>query len=275
MAVYGSERNVTPLNIGGALAVAGWALVALAVLVVFFGSWFIVGVGEVGVTFNRITGQTASHQQGLHFKIPLLVGVTKFDVKTQRIDIKAISASKDLQEVTFELAINFHLQYDKVDNLYMRVGHDYTAKIINPAVEETIKSAAAKFPVERIIVDRHLLREEMMQTLQSRLIGYDIVTEAVNILDIDFTREFNAVVEQKQIEEQKIKTAEYQRRQAEELKQKTILEAEAEARKQQLLRESVSEKVISLKWIEKWDGKLPQIISGKEGVMLMLPANEK
>jgi len=249
-------------------------LLAIGILILFFGSWFVVGVGEVGVTFNRITGNTASHQQGLHFKLPLFVGVTKFDVKTQRIDIKAIGASKDLQEVTFELAINFHLIYDKVDNLYERVGHDYVAKIINPAVEETIKSAAAKFQVERIIVDRHLLREEMMETLKTRLASYDIVAEAVNLIDIDFTREFNAVVEQKQIEEQKIKTAEYQRRQAEELKQKTILEAEAEARKQQLLRESVSEKVISLKWIEKWDGKLPQIISGKDGMMLMLPKPE-
>jgi regulator of protease activity HflC (stomatin/prohibitin superfamily) len=268
-------KNVTPGDSGKFFTIALQIALAILVIVLFFGSWFVVNVGEVGVTFNRITGVTASHQQGLHFKIPILVSFTKFDVKTQKIDIKAISASKDLQEVTFELAINFHLQYDRVDQLYMRVGQDYVNKVINPAVEETIKSAAAKFPVERIIVDRHLLREEMMDTLKTRLANYDIVTEAVNIIDIDFTQEFNAVVEQKQIEEQKIKTAEYQRRQAEELKQKSILEAEAEARKQQLLRESVSEKVISLKWIEKWDGKLPQIITGKDGVMMMLPASKE
>lgn len=76
-------------------------------------------------------------------------------------------------------------------------------------------------------------------------------------IHIFFDAEFNRVVEEKQIEEQKIKTAEYKKRQAEQNKLTAILEAEGEARKQELLRQSVIQQTIELKWIEKWDGKLP------------------
>jgi regulator of protease activity HflC (stomatin/prohibitin superfamily) len=251
-------------------------VVVLLGLIVFFGSWFVVDVGTVGVKFNTVSGKTASYQQGFHFKLPLLENITKFDVKTQRLDEKAVGASKDLQEVTFELALNYRLVYDKVNELYVKVGRDYQQKVIIPAVNEIVKASASKFPVEQIIVNREVLKTMIEETLTKKLETYDIVVENVNIMDIDFTPEFNKVVEAKQIEEQKIKTAEYQKRQAEELKQKTIFEAEGEARKQQLLRESVSEKVISLKWIEKWDGKLPQIIAGDKGGMLLnIPAKGK
>lgn len=250
----------------------GWvvgSIIGVAVLIVVFGSWFLVPVGTVGVKFNGVSGKTSSCQQGLHFKVPLLESVVKFDVKTQRMDEKAVGASKDLQEVTFELALNYHLDYAKVNELYVKVGRDYQQKVIFPAINEIVKATASKFPVEQIIVNREVLKSDIEKALSAKLNIYDIIVENVNLVDIDFTPEFNKVVEQKQIEEQKIKTAQYVRMQAEEQKKTTILQAEAEAQKQNLLRAAVSEKVISLKWIEKWDGKLPQIIAGDKGGMLL------
>ena len=46
--------------------------------------------------------------------------------------------------------------------------------------------------------------------------------------------------------------------------------AEAEAESQRLLRLATSKEVVSLKWIEKWDGKLPEIMSGKDGAALLI-----
>ena len=59
--------------------------------------------------------------------------------------------------------------------------------------------------------------------------------------------------------------------QAEEEKKRVILLAEAEAQKQKLLRDSSNQTVINLKWIEKWDGHLPQyMLSDKNNTMIML-----
>ena len=126
-------------------------------------------------------------------------------------------------------------------------------------------------PVENIIVERENLRAAIEENLRKKIEEYNIIIENVNIVDIQFTTEFNRVVEEKQIEEQKVKKIQYQRMQAEEEKKRVILLAEAEAQKQKLLRDSSNQTVINLKWIEKWDGHLPKYMLGdKSNSMIML-----
>ena len=255
-------------NNGIVLAIVAAILLAIGAII---NPVYIIGAGEVGVTFNRLTGVTASHSQGTHLAIPLVQSVDKFDVRTQRLDITAASASKDLQKVDIELALNTHLDYTKVNDLYTRVGKDYIQKIIEPAVNECVKAAAAKFPVEEIIVKREELKTAVEQSLKIKLAEYNIILENCNLINIKFDPEFEKVVEAKQIEEQKIKTAQYCRMQAEEKKKQTILEGEGEARRQELLKQSVSEKGIAMSWIDKWDGKLPEMMLGNGANLLITP----
>ena len=246
----------------------GYVLLGLFAFMLTCGSYFTVDAGEVGVTFNSISGNTQSYSQGLHFKTPFVTSVTSFDVKTQREDIKAASASKDLQKVDVHVVLNYHLQYDKVDKLYVRVGSDYVKKVIIPAAKELVKASTAKFEVENIIVKRDDVRKLIEERLISRLAEYDIVVESVDLIDINFDDKFNQVVEEKQMEQQKVMTAEYVRQQAEANKKTTILDAEAEATKQRLLSQSVTRDVIALKWIEKWDGKLSQVSGGSSQFLI-------
>lgn len=254
------------------------AVTAVVILIVVLVAWpfFTVGPGEVGVTFNNLNGQTKSHSQGLHFRMPFLFRVYKFDVKTRRVDLVADSATKDLQHVSVHVVLNFHLEQDKVNQLFETVGADYREKVIDPAVNESVKAAVSQFPVEDIIVKRGDLKHMIEEQLKTRLNQYHILVESVNLVDIRFTDEFNRVVEQKQVEEQKIKTAEYQKKQAEQYKQKTILEAEAEAEKQRLMRHNVTADIVSLEWIKKWNGQLPTTVMGdKGGAMIMMPQEKK
>jgi len=243
-------------------------------LVIGCGSCFTVGAGVVGVTFNSITGSTASYSQGTYLKLPLVVDVVKFDVKTQRENIKADSASKDLQKVLVSVVVNYHLDYKKVNDLYVKVGKDYVEKVIHPAVNESVKASVAQFPVEEIIVKREDVKALIEKSLAERLKEYNIILESVNLVNISFDAEFNRVVEEKQIEEQKIKTAEYKKRQAEQNKAATILEAEGEARKQELLRATISKDTVMMKWIDKWDGKLPTYMMGEKS-MMMIPNQQQ
>lgn len=237
-----------------------------------YGSFFYVPVGYVGVRINILTGQTQSHSAGTYLKLPLIHNVVNYDVKTQRQEFKANSASKDLQAVDASIVVNFRPDYSKVNDIHTEIGRDYQWKVIEPAVQEAAKAAISKLPVEMVVVERENLRASIEERLSEKLAGYNIIVENVNMTHIDFTAEFNRVVEEKQIEEQKVKKAEYQRLQAEEEKKRQILLAEAEAKKQQLLKESTNKEVIGLKWIEKWDGKLPVYMMGDgQNVMLALP----
>lgn len=246
-------------------------VVLIVVIFVAFSSFFIVEVGYVGVRINILSGKTQTFAQGTYAKIPFVHKVVNYDVKTQKQEVEADSASKDLQTVKARIVVNFRPVYEKVNDIHTKIGKDYFAKVIYPAIQEVSKTAISKLPVENIIVERENLRATIEENLRKKIEEYNIIIENVNIVDIQFTAEFNRVVEEKQIEEQKVKKIQYQRMQAEEEKKRVILLAEAEAQKQKLLRDSSNQTVINLKWIEKWDGRLPQyMLSDKSGVMLML-----
>src|SRR3989339_567376 len=188
---------------------AGLGFIVIIALVMFFGCWYTVDVGEVGVVFNEISGKTRTTPQGAHLKAPMIEHVYHFDVKTQRLDIKAEGMSKDLQLVVVDVVLNYHLENNKVNELFTRVGVDYAAKVIVPATAEVVKSAVANFPVENIVMERQKLRDQ--------------------------------------------------------------IEAEGEARKQELMKTSVTKDIVSLEWIKKWDGKLPQTMLGDKTMMMINP----
>lgn len=251
-------------------------LIFLGLAGLALGSFFNVPVGYVGVQINILNGNTKSFQKGTYPKIPIVHQVALYDVKTQRQEFKANSASKDLQTVHASIVVNFRPEYTKVNDIHANIGSDYQWKVIDPAVQEAAKAAISKLPVEMVVVERENLRASIETRLAEKLAAYNIIIENVNITNIDFSNEFNRVVEEKQIEEQKVKKAEYQRLQAEEEKKRQILLAEAEAQKQQLLKQSTSKEVIGLKWIEKWDGRLPTYMMGDgQNVIMALPDSKK
>ena len=245
------------------------AIVAIVAVIIFFGCFYVIGVGQVGVIFNQATGRTKSVQSGFSLKIPIVEQLNVFDIRTQRIDIVEDCASKDLQIVKMKTVINYHLDYTKVNEIFTKVGRDYTEKVIIPITNEIAKSLVSQYTVENIIVKRAELKDAIETALREKLKEYFIVIESVNLVNVDFTTEFNRVVEAKQIEEQKIKTAEYKKMQAAQNKEAVILEAEGESRRQELIRATVNPQIVSLEWIKKWDGKLPVTMLGDKTVMMV------
>ena len=234
--------------------------VVLAVVIFAFSVIYVVNPGEVGVEVLFGTVQRFS-ENGMHLKNPF-AEVLVFDVKTQRVQQNSDGASQDLQQVKIVSVVNYRLDASKIPELYTRVGYDYLNKVVYPSIQESTKAATALYKVEDVIVKRHEVKQRILDTLKTKLENYFIIIEDVHIQDINFSPEFNKVVEEKQIEEQKIKTAEYRRQQAEQEKERIILEAQAEGEKQRLLRVNTSREVVDLKWIEKWNGTLPQTMMG-------------
>jgi regulator of protease activity HflC (stomatin/prohibitin superfamily) len=234
---------------------------------VIFSFFYIVSPGEVGV--EVLFGKVQKYSEaGLRVKAPRASVIT-FDIKTHRENFKAEGMSKDMQLVVIESAVNFRIDFTRISDLYTKVGRDYITKVVEPAIHQAIKASSARFNVEEITVNRDKLKLYIEDELTTKLSNYYVVLQDVNLVDIDFSPEFNKILEEKQIEQQKIKTAEYRKQQAEQAKQQVILEAQAEGEKQRLLRLNTSREVIELKWIEKWDGKLPQVSgSGNSGMLV-------
>jgi regulator of protease activity HflC (stomatin/prohibitin superfamily) len=246
----------------------------------------VVDAGTRGVvkTFGEVTGV---FDEGLHFRAPFVTEVVPVDVKTRRLTSESSAASRDLQIVTTQVVLNYRVDPDSVATLVREIGVDYEAKIIDPAIQESVKAATAQFTAENLITQRPLVSDSIRQVLNERLTPRGIIVEEVSITEFNFSEEFSRAIEAKQVAEQDALRAERELRRAQIEAQQQVAraEAEAEARLQiaraeaealRLQREVISPELLQLRFIERWNGILPRFMSGDSGLvpLINIPASE-
>ncbi len=265
-------------------------VIALAVGILVGNAATIVPAGHTGVvvTLGQVSQNVLS--EGFHFKAPFVQSVQNISNKIQVYEAPASAVSKDLQTVSSTIAVNYRLVSNMSAQMYQNVGTDYQTVLITPVVQECMKAATAKYTAEELITKRTAVGDEVKTELDTKLNDYGIYIEKFNIVNFDFSAEFNAAIEAKQVAEQNlIKTQTEQKQQiviAEaEAKKKVIAanaeaeairaKAEAQADANKKIEESLSNKVLMYNQIDKWDGVMPKVTSGNSGsLMIEIPVEE-
>lgn len=249
------------------------ALVVCAVLllVVALTCFTVVPAGHTGVVLTFGAVEDNVFDEGLHFKAPLVQTVVQMNNRTQKIEADGTASSKDLQIITYSVAVNFHVNGESSASLYKNVGKDYGSIIIVPAIQESIKAVTAQFTAEELITKRQTVGDQIKDALSEKISEYGIVVEIFNIVNFDFSEEFNAAVEAKQTAQQNALKAEQDLARIEVEAQQKITQAQAEAESIKLIQEALAESpdyVEYVKW-SKWDGELPTVM-GENGVLVNL-----
>lgn len=251
---------------------AGLRNVILFALVVFvlLNSIVIVGSGKSGVVVTLGAVRDEILTEGIHFKIPFVQKVIEIDNRTKKIQVDASAASKDLQTVTCEVAVNYKVINSFSSSIYKNVGRDYEDIIIAPAIQESIKAVTAQFTAEELITQRQIVSDKIKEILAAKIGSYGMSVEVFNIVDFNFSAEFNAAVEAKQTAEQNALKAQQDLARIEiEAKQK-VVQAQAEAESIRLIQDTLSsspEYIDYIKW-NKWDGVLPVYLGGDGATIL-------
>lgn len=242
-------------------------LIAIVILVIAVGSFAVVPAGNTGIKVRMGAVQEASLQEGLNFKVPFIEKIVLMDNRTQIATVTGNSASKDLQTVDNSIAVNFRIDAETSASLYKNVGVTYKDTIIIPAIQESTKSVIAKYTAEELITKRTAVGDGIKNELISKLSTYGISIQNLNIVDFSFSEEFDKAIEAKQTaQQQALKAQEDLSRIEIEAKQK-IVEAEGQAKANTAIAQSIDEKVLKQKFIDKWDGKLPTVM-GSDGNIL-------
>ena len=264
---FGDHSDKPTLDLDAALGgLAGnlkYLLAGLAVLVLVWNSFESIGAGERGVVFSQFGGvREAVLGEGLRFKIPFIEDIIPMDVKIHKSETGATASSKDLQTISSVIAVNYHVVPEAASSVYQNVGLAYKERLIDPAVQESMKAIAAQFTAEELITRRAEVSNQIQDFLAARLIDHNFTVDEFSIVDFDFSDQFNSAIEAKQTAEQQALKAERDldrvRIEAEQL----VTQATAEAESQRLQRETISANILQLRAIEKWDGKLPQVTGG-------------
>ena len=148
--------------------------IVLLIVAFIFRPFAIVNAGQRGVMMQFGKVQEGILDEGLHLIMPFVTTVKTLSVRVQKSSFNADAASKDLQKVTTELAVNWHIDPTQVNKIFQRVGDEeqIVDGIVTPAVSEVLKAATAKKTAEEIITKRTDLKAEIDDALKSRLGDY-------------------------------------------------------------------------------------------------------
>ncbi|MDZ7958853.1 MAG: prohibitin family protein [Aulosira sp. DedQUE10] len=243
----------------------------LLILAFIFRPFTIVNAGERGVVmkFGKVQDQVLD--EGLHPMMPIVTSIKKLSVRVQQNTFQSDAASKDLQKITTELAINWHVDPARVNKVFQQVGdqQQIIIGIITPAVSEVLKAATAKKTAEEIITKRTELKEEMDEHLKTRLLAYGLIIDDVSLVNFSFSPEFSKAIESKQIAEQEAKQAEFIAKKATQEAQADVNRAKGQAEAQRLQRQTLTAELLQKQAIEKWDGRFPMVMGGNGSVPLI------
>ena len=243
------------------LGVWGIVVVVVVILLVTFNPVVIVGPGSRGVLMNWGAVSDTIMGEGFHLRMPIAQRVQIIDVQMQKEEVKANAASKDLQELTTIVALNYHIDPNKANTLYQSIGVRFSERVIDPAIQEAVKAATAKFTAEEAITKRADVKQNIRNLLTDRLAREYLVVDEVSIKDFDFSSSFNAAIEAKVTAEQEALQAKNVLEKVKFQAEQRISQAKGEAEAIRIQVESIAkqggESYVQLKAIEKWDGKLP------------------
>jgi regulator of protease activity HflC (stomatin/prohibitin superfamily) len=252
------EQESNPLFIPTILILAILSALLILTTAVF------INPGEVGVFYNALSGgiQPDYLGQGFHLILPLVQGISKMSIRTQNIQYDASAASKDLQLVSAQIAINFQIQPNDAVWVYQNLGPDYQNTVIHPKIQEIFKATTSQFNAEELIQNRQMVSNAAYSNLNGALAKYHIQLQEVNIVNFNFSDDFNNAIEQKVVAGQKLMKAEIDLKTAEVAANQTVVNASAQAEAFRLLNETTTPLVLQQLAISKWDGKLPMVVGG-------------
>jgi regulator of protease activity HflC (stomatin/prohibitin superfamily) len=240
-----------------------WAIFAgigILALIGIFSTFRAIDTGKIGVVtqYGRVTGRELN--EGLSLVLPFgLNNVSVYDVKVQKEIADTQAATKDLQDVTAEVVLNYHLNRGEVSKIHQTVGEFYKDKVVTPALSETFKGASSKYNASELITERAALKKDVYEQLRDRLGKYGVIVDDVSITNFKFSDSFAKAIEDKQVAQQNAERAKFNLEAAQ-------TDAQAQAAQAQTLSDNYLRKLA----IDKWDGKMPNTVAG-DGTVFSIP----
>lgn len=194
--------------------------VGVGFVVFLFAIFLVLSVGQiqagnVGVVLNlgAVTGEVKG--PGAYVITPFISSIEVMDVQTHAYEASANAGSKDLQDVSSTVTLNYALNPQRAPEIYQNLRRDFVERVMKPAVQESVKATTALFNAEELITERAKVKAAIQANLTERLATYDILVQTLSITDFKFSPVFAQAVEAKVAAAQRALEAENKLRQIE------------------------------------------------------------
>ena len=258
------------------------------ILVIILGTTFAflvrctrVDSSEVGVRFNKLslTEQgtlDASPVTGYVFYCPITTDVFKYPTYVQRVDYKPFTVTtRDAAIFTMDPTMAYYLNRAKAVDVFFKYRRDLAdieAGYMRTVIYDAYRISANNYTSDELMANRAKFENEVRLMLDSALTteGFIVTEFTSQITPPESLRKMidakNAAVQAALKAENEVKEAEANAKiavaKAEGEAKAMKIKADAEAYYNRTISASLSKLIIQEDWIEKWDGKLPQVQGG-------------
>ena len=229
-----------------------------------------VPANTVGIRWSAFTGTSETTlNEGIAIKTPVdkiyQIPTTVQEKNMENIAVQTL----DAQWVAMNLNIKY--QVDKA-NAY-KVFKNYKTlenldvNLIANVAQRSVEEVTTKYNVIDILgEERNNIYTEIENILRDKLAQEGVTLKFITILDTDAGEEIEAAIAKEAVAKKAVETAEQEKKKAEIDAQKKLIEAEGEAKANEVKTKQLTDEILTEMFIEKWDGKLPTV-SGGEGMM--------
>ena len=235
----------------------------------------------VGVRFNKLslTEQgtlDASPVTGYVFYCPITTDVFKYPTYVQRVDYKPFTVTTcDAAIFTMDPTMAYYLNRAKAVDVFFKYRRDLAdieAGYMRTVIYDAYRISANNYTSDELMANRAKFENEVRLMLDSALTteGFIVTEFTSQITPPESLRKMidakNAAVQAALKAENEVKEAEANAKiavaKAEGEAKAMKIKADAEAYYNRTIAASLSKLIIQEDWIEKWDGKLPQVQGG-------------
>jgi prohibitin 2 len=258
--------------------VAGGLIVFLLILA----STVVIRAGSRGVVFDIFRGILPEPlTEGLHFILPMIQQVTRYDVRTHtytmsqrqsepmRGDNETLWApTADGLKVGLEITVRYKPDPARLSELHTSIGPDYEDKIIRPAIRNVSRMVVSEYNILDVYSKRRAtIQQQIFDRLKSMFARDGLVCEEVLLRDVLFSKEFEAALESKMMAGQKVQQLEFEVQQAQKRAEARVKEAQGEAEAFDVINTSIEKnpRLLEYMWIHRLAKDVKLLVVPKDG----------
>lgn len=205
------------------------------------------------------------------------------------------ASSSEGKAMQIEMTFTYQYQAESVNDVFTRFkgqsGKNVRDSFIKPNIISWTKEVIARYKVSDILgEERANVNIALTEYLSEKFEKYGITIANVSLSNIEVDDETRQAINAKITAQQNAETqsinnqtnidkaaaeAQVKLTQAQAEADAKKIQAEAEAKANELLQQSLTDKILRQEYIDKWNGELPDIVTGNDSMSLMIPAENE
>ena len=279
------------------------AMILVAALFLLPSTFTYINPGHVGIVIHRAGGGVDPHPlgPGVHTRVPFATGIEEYPVFLKTVVLTRSSgegaASNDEinvnsvegQPLSLDVSLSFELDPAQTPKLYSTFRTDIdqiTHGFVKQAIRQSLQEVVGTEPIADIIGPKKAEATTRARALiAQRLQPYGFEVKQFTINELRAPAAVMEAINQKNVMQQQALTAQNElqkntfQAQGDSIKaagraKAITAEAEAQARANQLLAQSITPTLVQYELSKKWNGQMPQVTGGATP-LLQLPAAAK